>query len=211
MAKVKRTFRNSTPTPIKCRATRRHLLNGSETRDLQGIRVTIAYSQKRTLNDLAESINNASSATVADVLAVWNSMEQEIIRTLLDGNRVELGTLGTLSLEVGTTKRKGADEGITGKDIVAKGVTFTPSQRLSQVVGELTFECDGIVANPLSDTHAEEALAEYFDTRQYINTRTFAAVCKCSLSSAYRRIEELVAKGKLKKSPVAKGLYEQGE
>jgi hypothetical protein len=104
-----------------------------------------------------------------------------------------------------------ADEGITGKDIVAKGVTFTPSQRLSQVVGELTFECDGIVANPLSDTHAEEALAEYFDTRQYINTRTFAAVCKCSLSSAYRRIEELVAKGKLKKSPVAKGLYEQGE
>lgn len=211
MAKVKKAFKNSASTPIKCRATRRHLLNGAETKDLQGIRVTVAYSQKRTLNDLAESINNASSATVADVLAVWNGMEQEIIRTLLDGNRVELGALGTLSLEVGTTKRKGAGEGITGKDIVAKGVTFTPSQRLSQVVGELTFECDGIVANPLSDTHAEEALAEYFDKCQYINTRTFATVCKCSLSSAYRRIEELVAKGKLKKSPVAKGLYEQGE
>lgn len=209
MTKTKKSFKTPASTPIKCRATHRHLLNGAETKDLQGIRVTVAYSQKRTLNDMAEAINNASSATVADVLAVWNSMEQEIIRTLLDGNRVELGNLGTLSLEVGTTKRKGANEAITGKDIMAKGVTFTPSQRLSNVVSELSFECDGIAAHPLSDTHIEEALAEHFSKCQYINTRTFATVCKCSLSSAYRRIAELESEGKLKRSPIAKGLYER--
>ena len=124
---------------IKCRATRRHLLNGAETGNLQGIRVTIAYPQKRTLSDMAESINNSSSAGKADVLGVWTAMEEEIIRILSDGNRVELGSLGTLSLEVGTQHRKSVDEGITSKDIVYKGITFTPSKRLNQAMDELTF------------------------------------------------------------------------
>ena len=136
--------------------------------------MTIAFSQKRTLRDMAESINYASSATVADVLAVWSGMEEEIIRTLSNGNRVELGSLGTLSLEVGTERRKSIKEGITSKDIVAKGITFTPSKRLAKVVSELNFECDGTVAHPLSETRAEEALEEYFAKHEYINTRTFA-------------------------------------
>jgi nucleoid DNA-binding protein len=200
--------KKSKRSAIKCRATRRHLLNGTETENLQGIRVTIAFSQKRTLRDMAESINYASSATVADVLAVWNGMEEEIIRTLSNGNRVELGSLGTLSLEVGTERRKSIKEGITSKDIVAKGITFTPSKRLAKVVSELNFECDGTVAHPLSETRAEEALEEYFAKHEYINTRTFASVCKCSLSTAYRRIAEMVQEGKLKSSGISRGLYE---
>lgn len=195
---------------IKCRATHRHLLNGTETENLQGIRVTIAHSQKRTLSDMAESINDASSATVADVLAVWNGMEEEIIRTLSDGNRVELGSLGTLSLEVGTLRRKSAKEGITGKDIIAKSITFTPSKRLTELMGELAFECDGTVASPLSRPHAEEALEAYFSTHRYISVRTFATICKCSLSTAYRRIKELVAEGRLVTHALAKGVYEKG-
>lgn len=204
---MKKTSKKST---IKCRATRRHLLNGTETQDLQGIRVTIAYSQKRTLRNMAEAINYSSSATVADVLAVWNGMEEEILRILSNGDRVELGNLGTLSLEVGTEKRKSAKESITSKEIVAKGITFTPSKKAIRMMESLAFECDGIVAQPLSDTSAEEALDEYFSTRQYISTRTFATVCKCSLSTAYRRIEKLVAEGKLVENTLAKGLYEKG-
>ena len=203
--------KSSKKSVIKCRATRRHLLNGSETKDLQGIRVTIAYGQKRTLHDMAESINYASSATVADVLAVWNSMEEEILHILSNGNRVELGSLGTLSLEVGIEKRKNAKEGITSKEIIAKGITFTPSKKTIKMMESLTFECDGIVAHPLSESRAEEALDEYFSTHQYINTRTFATVSTCSLSTAYRRIEEMVTSGKLKKCPISRGLYEKGE
>lgn len=200
--------KKSTQSTIKCRATRRHLLNGTETGDLQGIRVTVAYPRKHTLRDMAESINNATTVTEADVLAVWTAMESEIIRILSDGGRVELGTLGTLSLEVGTRKRKSAHEGITNKDIVAKDVTFTRSKRLTQMMADLAFECDGIVSHPLSESRAEEALAEHFKEHSYISARTFATVCKCSRPTAYRRIEELMAKGKLRKSGIAKGLYE---
>ncbi len=203
--------KSSKKSVIKCRATRRHLLNGTETNDLQSIRVTIAYSQKRNLRDMAESINYASSATVADVLAVWNSMEEEILRILSNGDRVELGNLGTLSLEVGTEKRKNAKERITSKEIIAKGITFTPSKKTTMMMESLAFECDGIVAHPLSESRAEEALEEHFNTRQYITPRTFATICKCSLSTAYRRIDEMIACGKLKRCPITKGLYEKGE
>ena len=54
---AKRTSKSA----IKCRATRRYLLNGIATDDLQGIRVTVAYPQKRTLREMAKSINNACS------------------------------------------------------------------------------------------------------------------------------------------------------
>ena len=196
---------------ITCRATRRHLLNGAETDNLQGIRVTVAYPQKRTLHDMAQSINNACSVGVADVLAVWSAMEDEIIRTLSDGNRVELGTLGTLSLEVGTRRRKSVGDNITSKDIVAKSITFAPSKRLAQAMDELAFECDGIVAHPLSEPRAEEALEEYFSSHQYISARTFATVCKCHRSTAYRRIAVMVEEGKLKPCDVNSRLYEKGD
>ena len=199
--------KNSKST-IKCRATRRHLLNGTETGNLQGIRVTIAYPQKRTLSDMAESINNSSSAGKADVLGVWTAMEEEIIRILSDGNRVELGTLGTLSLEVGTRQRKSVDEGITSKDIVAKSITFTPSKRLNQAMDELTFECDGIVSHPLSEKRMQQALEEHFAQHQYITVRRFATLCKCSPSTADRRIKSLIAQGKLRQSDISSRMYE---
>jgi predicted histone-like DNA-binding protein len=193
---------------IKCRATRRHLRNGTETGDLQGIRVTVAYPQKHTLHDMAKSINNSSSAGKADVVGVWTAMEEEIIRILSDGNRVELGTLGTLSLEVGTRQRRSIEEGVTSKDIVVKGITFTPSKRLNQAMDELSFECDGIVSHPLSEARMLEALGEYFAQHQYITVRTFATLCKCSSSTADRRIKSLIAQGKLRKSDISSQMYE---
>ena len=109
---------------------------------------------------------------------------------------------------MGTRKRKGAHERLTSKDIVAKDVGFARSKRLSQVIADLAFECDGIVAHPLSEARAEKALAEHFKEHQYITARTLATLYKCSRPTAYRRIDELVAKGKLRKSTIAKGLYE---
>ena len=200
--------RKSTKSTVKCRATRRYLLNGAETGNLQGIRVTIAYPQKRTLRDMAKSISQACTVTDADVLAVWTAMENEIIRALSDGNRVELGTLGTLSIEVGARKRKSVGEGITSSDIVFKGVTFAYSKRLQQAMGEVSFECDGIVAHPLGEERAMAALAEHFSTSQYINTRTFATLCKCSRSTALRRLNALVAAGKMRKSTISSAMYE---
>lgn len=193
---------------IPCKVTRRYLRNGSNKASVQGVRVSITHGQKTELEDMARAINHANSATVADVLAVWNAMEEEIIRALEDGRRVALGNLGTLRLEVGTKPGKSTAKSITSSDIVAKGLTFQPSKRLTQVIDSLTFECDGIVSHPLSDQRSEEALAQHFASHQYISVRTYATLTHCSLSTARRRIAEMVTKGRLIKSGIARGVYQ---
>lgn len=200
--------KKTSKSAIKCRATHRHLLNGNQTHNLEGIRVTVASSQKHTLSDMAEIINDKCTVSVSDVLAVWSAMEGEIVRILSQGGRIELGTLGVLSLEVGTRGRKSVDEGITNKDIVAKGVTFAPSKKLKQAMADFAFECDGLVTKPLDDDQMMDALEEYLDKKPCIIPRVFATLCHCSSSTAYRRINELVADGVLRKSDLAPGSYE---
>ena len=200
--------KKTSKSAIKCRATHRHLLNGNQTHNLEGIRVTVASSQKHTLSDMAEIINDKCTVSVSDVLAVWSAMEGEIVRILSQGGRIELGTLGVLSLEVGTRERKSVDEGITPKDIVAKGVTFAPSKKLKQAMADFAFECDGLVTKPLDDDQMMRALEEYLDKKPCIIPRVFATLCHCSSSTAYRRINELVADGVLRKSDLAPGSYE---
>ena len=211
MARRKKTSIKTGESVIKCRATRCSLRNGAQQDNLWGIRVNVAYSQRKELKDLAKAINNACTVTEADVFAVWSAMEHEIMHALSNGDRIVLGNLGTLSLEVGTAQRKSYGETFTSKDIVAKGVSFQPSKQLSEFVGGFSFECDGVVGHPLSEQSTEEALDGYFAQHTYINTRTFATVCKCSLSTAYRRIAELVAEGKLVEDQLAKGMYKRGE
>lgn len=200
--------KKTSKSAIKCRATHRHLLNGNQTHNLEGIRVTVASSQKHTLSDMAEIINDKCTVSVSDVLAVWSAMEGEIVRILSQGGRIELGTLGVLSLEVGTRERKSVDEGITSKDIVAKGVTFAPSKKLKQAMADFAFECDGLASKPLDDDQMMDALEEYLGKKPCIIPRVFATLCHCSLSTAYRRIDELVADGVLRKSDIVPGSYE---
>ena len=200
--------KKTSKSAIRCRATHRHLLNGNQTHNLEGIRVTVASSQKHTLSDMAEIINDKCTVSVSDVLAVWSAMEGEIVRILSQGGRIELGTLGVLSLEVGTRGRKSVDEGITNKDIVAKGVTFAPSKKLKQAMADFAFECDGLVTKPLDDDLMMDALEEYLGKKPCIIPRVFATLCHCSSSTAYRRINELVADGVLRKSDLAPGSYE---
>ena len=192
---------------IRCKVTRRYLRNGSTKDSVQGIRVSIAHGKKVEVADMARSINNATSATVADVLAVWNAMEGEIIRALEDGNRIAFGSLGTLCLEVGAKAGKSTATNITSSDIVAKGLTFRPSKHLIQVIDDLAFECDGTVEHPLSAQRTEEALSEYFATHTHITVRTYASLTHCSIATARRRIAELLTDGRIVKSSIARGFY----
>ena len=192
---------------IRCLAHRTYLRKGSNKTSVQGIRVDIMGSQKVELSKLAERIGHANSATDADVLAVWKAMEVEIKRALEDGHRVALGGLGTLRLEMGAKARKSTARNITSKDIEVKGITFTPAKKFIASIKELTFECEGITRHPLSASRTKEALTEYFATHQYMSVRDYATLCHCSTSTARRRIVEMLEKGKLERSGIARGLY----
>lgn len=209
MAKRRNTRMRTGHGTIKCRGTRRCLRNGAETGELWGIRVTVANPQCVEVKDMAENINDAMSLTDTDVIAAWRALEGEIVDALMQGNRVSLGNLGTLSLEVGTATRKSADEELRNTEIVAKGITFRPSKQLTQQISGLAFEWDGVVKQPLADEALTEALNNYFAQHEYITVRNYAMLCRCSLSTARRHIAEMLADGRLAKSGIAKGLYKR--
>lgn len=211
MEKKKKTRMKTGYGPIKCRGTRRCIRNGAETGELWGIRVTVANAQRVEVDDMAKSINYATTLTDTDVLAAWGALEKEIVQALCQGRRVNLGSLGTLSLEVGTAMRKGVDDPLRNTEIVAKGITFKPSKQLAQTLDGLSFEWDGKVKQPLAPEAVEEALAAHFEKHPYISARTYATLCRCSISTARRRIDELLQQDRLVKSGVAKGLYARNE
>ena len=93
-------------------------------------------------------------------------------------------------------------------EIVAKGITFRPSKNLAKQISGLAFEWDGVVKQPLADEALTEALDDYFAQHEYITVRNFASICKCSPSTAGRRIKELIAQGKLRQSDISERMYE---
>lgn len=209
MAKKRNTRMRTGHGTIKCRGTRRCIRNGAETGELWGIRVTVANTQRVEVKDMAANINDAMSLTDTDVIAAWRALEGEITNALMQGRRVSLGGLGTLSLEVGTATRKAADEELRNTEIVAKGVTFRPSKNLAQQISGLAFEWDGVVKQPLADDALTAALDSYFAQHEYITVRNYAMLCRCSLSTARRHIADMLVDGRLEKSGIAKGLYKR--
>ena len=209
MAKKRNTRMRTGYGTIKCLGTRRCIRNGAKTGELWGIRVTIDNPQRVEMKDMAESINNATSLTETDVLASWRALEGEITDALMQGRRVSLGNLGTLSLEVGTATRKGADEELRNTEIVAKGITFRPSKQLTQQISGLAFEWDGVVKQPLADEALTEVLDSYFAKYEYITVRNYATLCHCSMSTARRHMAEMLADGRIVKSGIAKGVYKR--
>lgn len=177
--------------------------------ELWGIRVTVANTQRVEVKDMAKNINDAMSLTDTDVIAAWRALEGEIKDALMQGHRVSLGNLGTLSLEVGTATRKGADEELRNTEIVAKGITFRPSKQFAQQISGLAFEWDGVVKQPLSDDALNEVLDSYFAKYEYITVRNYATLCHCSMSTARRHMAEMLADGRIVKSGIAKGVYKR--
>ena len=209
MAKKRNTRMRTGYGTIKCLGTRRCIRNGTETGELWGIRVTVANPQRTEMKDMASNINDAMSLTETDVLAAWRALEGEIVDALMQGRRVSLGNLGTLSLEVGTATRKGADEELSNTEIVAKGITFRPSKQLAQQISGLAFEWDGVVKQPLPDDALTEVLDSYFAKYEYITVRNYATLCHCSMSTARRHMAEMLADGRIVKSGIAKGVYKR--
>ena len=194
---------------IKCHGTRRCLRNGVETGNLWGIRVTVANTQRVEVKDMAATINNTMSLTDTDVIAAWRALEGEITDALMQGRRVSLGNLGTLSLEVGTATRKSVDEELRNTEIVAKGITFRPSKQLAQQIAGLAFEWDGVVKQPLADDALTEVLNSYFAKYEYITVRNYATLCHCSMSTARRHMAQMLADGRIVKSGIARGVYKR--
>ena len=117
-----------------------------KTRNPKGIEGTQYFHAKTiktsdyTFEDLAEDINNSTTVTQADALAVLRSMKPFITRALLGGQVVVLNDLGRL--QVSLQGKCYPEETMQDKEFspitMIKGhrITFRPEVKLKQAVAD---------------------------------------------------------------------------
>ena len=177
---------------------RQNDLTGKASAENPSVAVTVVNSKLTTTSELAKYINNACSVTESDVVAVLKALGNCVRDELLDGNRVELEHLGTFGLSL-TCGQKRLEDRVTKNDIRVKSVLFAPCAEMKQALHHATFVSGG--PNPhkqLTDEMILRRLAEYFEVHEFMQRRTFEAVCECSRYTATKKLKELVKAGKLR-------------
>lgn len=177
---------------------RQNDLTGRATEKNPHMAVTVVNSKLITTDELAGQINNACSATEADVVAVLQALGKCVCDELLDGNRVELEHLGTFSLSL-TCGQKKLEDRVTKNDIHVKNILFTPCAEMKQAMRGAEIVSGG--PNPhkqLTDEVILRRLAKYFEEHEFMQRRNFEAVCECSRYTATKKLKELVKAGKLR-------------
>ena len=82
-----------------------------------------------TLEDIAEGIEKTSTVSSADIKAVLDALQFEVIRALRAGNSVRLGDLGSFRPTLASRSALSA-EAFTIANLKGVRVRFTPSARM---------------------------------------------------------------------------------
>ena len=82
-----------------------------------------------TLQDIAEGIEKTSTVSSADIKAVLDALQFEVIRALRAGNSVRLGDLGSFRPTL-TSRSALSAEAFTRDNLKGVRVQFTPSGRM---------------------------------------------------------------------------------
>lgn len=100
--------------------------------------VTLTRSTKFDLDQVAEMITERSSLTKGDVVATLVQLETIIPKLLIDGRRVELGNLGTFSLQAQSETSKDESE-ISWRSFKKLTTRFRPGKALKIHLSEVNF------------------------------------------------------------------------
>lgn len=89
----------------------------------------IAPVEPLTLEDIAEGIEKTCTVSSADIKAVLDALQFEVIRALKAGNSVRLGDLGSFRPTLASRSALSA-EAFTAANLKGVRVRFTPSARM---------------------------------------------------------------------------------
>lgn len=100
--------------------------------------VRLTKSVKYDLDQVAETIADRSALTKADVVATLVSLENLIPKLLIDGCRVELGNLGTFSLQAESESSKDESK-ISWRSFKKLTTRFRPGKALKIHLSSVKF------------------------------------------------------------------------
>lgn len=161
------------------------------------VAVSVVGGRTVTADELAKEIAASCTIKEADVAGVLKALSLRVQRTLLNGNRVELGEIGTLSVTLTCGNKHRADK-VTSRDVKVSRIAFAPSKELTHAMRGATMKSAGPVRTKLLTLEeAEERLATHFATHAELYRSEVESICECTRYRAMQLIEAFVKAGKL--------------
>ena len=197
-------------TPIMhCRAIRRRKMNGSADGKAWGVGATLMPQEKTGIEEMGAISQQRCTVTQTDVLAAWNVLEVLIAEALANGQRVELGELGILSLDVRAKELKNPGERLRPADIEVGSISLIPGALLQKQLQNVTYKIDNTCLEPTDAESLDMALYEYFAEKgnEAINVKHFEGLCGYKETAARALLKEYIAQGVMERIPYSRGDY----
>lgn len=194
---------------MHCRAIRRRKMNGSADSQAWGVGATLVPQEKIDMEEMGAITQQRCTVTQSDVIAAWSMLEVIIAEALANGQRVELGELGILSLDVRAKELKEPGERLRPADIEVGSVSFKPGALLLKQLQSVTFKIDNHCLEPTDAESLDMALYKYFgeDGHEGITVRKFMELCGYKETSARILLREYIAQGVMEHVPMSRGYY----
>lgn len=194
---------------MNCRAIRCRKMNGSDDNKAWGIGATLVQKEKLDMEEMGAITQRRCTVTQSDVKATWSMLQTIIAEALANGQRVELGELGILSLDVRAKQLKEPGERLRATDIEVGSISFKPGVLLQKQLQRVVFRIDNDCPEPADEESLDMALYKYFaeDGHEGINVREFARLCGYKETATRALLKEYIAQGVMEHVPMSRGYY----
>ena len=194
---------------MRCRTIRRRKMNGSTDAQAWGVGVTLVPQEKLDVEEMGAMSQQRCTVTQTDLMAAWNVMEVMIAEALANGQRVELGNLGVLSIEVRAKQLKEPGERVRPADIEVGSISFKPGALLQKQLQSTTFKIDNNCPEPADTETLDIALYNHFaeDGKEGITVKEFEHLSGYKETAARKLLKEYIAQGVMEHIPYSRGYY----
>ena len=194
---------------MRCRAIRRRKMGKNIDTEAWGIGATLVPQEKLDMDSMAATTHERCTVKQADVKAAWESLQVIIASALANGQRVELGELGILSLDVRAKELKEPGTRLRPADIEVGSVSFKPGALLLKQLQSVTFKIDNHCLEPTDAESLDMALYEYFVEKgnEAIIVKRFEGLCGYQETAARALLKEYIAQGVMERIPYSRGYY----
>ena len=149
---------------------------------------------ERQLADLMASLGSLSRGNAKSALGDMAEIMADLLR---EGKTINIPSLGSFKLSIGTDSEIHPDSDRRMQSIVVRGVNFQPDQELMDAIGKPTFQwkpTTGVAIAPTADQLIPQLLT-YFKSHDSITRDEFERTFGLKRTTAYMRLKELVKMG----------------
>ena len=146
---------------------------------------------------LAKRIASHGSLSRGNAIAALDDFAEVMADLLREGKTVNIPSLGSFKLSIGTDSEIHSDTDRRMQTIVVRGVNFQPSQEFMAAIGKPSFQWKsktGVVIAPTTDQLIPQ-LITFFKTHDSISREEFERTFGLKRTTAYMRLNDLIDKG----------------